>query len=132
MKNEIKNYLLNNMKVTRDVVNELNCWDGCLEFLEVYYMEDLDYYLEGYRPSDILNLMFYGDFNPNDDYFKFNVYGNLESFNEWDLEERYKMYIDEIIDALLENIDNVEIYDDELKEMLIKYKFDMDKEDKEK
>ena len=128
MKNEIKNYLLNNMKVTRDVVNELNCWDGCLEFLEVYYMEDLDYYLEGHTPSEILNKMFYGDFNPNDSYFRFNAYGNLESFNEWDLEERYKMYIDEIIEALLKNIENVEIYDDELKEMLIKYKFDIDKE----
>ena len=128
MKNEIKNYLLNNMEITRDVVNELNCWDGCLEFLEVYYMEDLDYYLEGHTPSEILNKMFYGDFNPNDSYFRFNVYDNLESFNEWDLEERYKMYIDEIIGALLENMDDIEIYDDELKEMLIKYRFDIDKE----
>ena len=128
MKNEIKNYLLNNMKVTRDVVNELNCWDGCLEFLEVYYMEDLDYYLEGHTPSEILNKMFYGDFNPNDSYFRFDAYDNLESFNEWDLEERYKMYIDEIIGALLENMDDIEIYDDELKEMLIKYRFDIDKE----
>ena len=128
MKNEIKNYLLNNMKVTRDVVNELNCWDGCLEFLEVYYMEDLDYYLEGHTPSEILNKMFYGNFNPNDSYFRFDAYANLESLNEWDLEERYKMYIDEIIGALLENMDDIEIYDDELKEMLIKYKFDIDKE----
>ena len=121
MKNEIKNYLLNNMEITRDVVNELNCWDGCLEFLEVYYMEDLDYYLEGHTPSEILNKMFYGDFNPNDSYFRFNAYGNLESFNEWDLEERYKMYIDEIIEALLNNIDYVGIYDDKLKEMIEAY-----------
>ena len=132
MKNEIKNYLLNNMEVTREVVNELNCWDGCLDFLEVLYMENLDYYLEGYRPSDILNLMFYGDFNPNDSYFRFNAYGNLESFNDWDLEEEYKMYMDEIIEALLNNMDDIEIYDNELKDLLIKYRFDIDEEDKEK
>ena len=128
MKNEIKNYLLNNMEVTREVVNELNYWHGCLDFLEVLYMENLDYYLEGYRPSDILNLMFYGDFNPNDSYFRFNAYANLESFNDWDLEEEYKMYMDEIIEALLNNMDDIEIYDDELKDLLIKYRFDIDKE----
>ena len=121
MENEIKNYLLNNMEVTREVVNELNSWDECLDFLEVLYMEDLDYYLEGHTPSEILNKMFYGDFNPNDDYFRFDAYANLESLNEWDLEEEYKMYIDEIIEALLNNIDYVGIYDDKLKEMIEAY-----------
>ena len=132
MKNTIKRYLLNNMETTRELVNELNSWDECLDFLEVLYMEDLDYYLEGCTPSEILNKMFYGDFNPNDSYFKFNAYDNLESFNEWDLEERYKMYIDEIIEALLKNMDRIEIYDDELKDLLIKYRFDIDEEDEEK
>ena len=132
MKNEIKNYLLNNMKVTREVVNELNCWDYSLNFLEIVCMEDLDTYLEGYAPHEIIDRMFYGDFNPNDAYFRFNAYANLESLNEWDLEERYKMYIDEIIGALLEKMDDIEIYDNELKDLLIKYKFDIDEEDKEK
>ena len=128
MKNEIKNYLLNNMEVTRDVVNEINIWDYSLDFLVVVPIEYLDEYLEGYAPHEIIDRIFYGNFNPNDAYFRFDAYGNLESFNEWDLREEYKMYIDEIIEALLKNIDNVEIYDDELKDLLIKYKFDIDKE----
>ena len=132
MKNEIKNYLLNNMKVTIYVVNEVNLLDYSLDFLEVVDMDYLNEYLEGHTPSEILDKMFYGDFNPNDSYFKFNAYGNLESFNEWDLEEKYKMYIDEIIEALLKNMDHIEIYDDELKDLLIKYRFDIDEEDEEK
>ena len=121
MKNTIKRYLLNNMETTRELVNELNSYNNCLDFLEVYYMEDLDEYLYGFEPTTILNKMFYGDFNPNNDYFKFNVYGNLESYNEWELIEEYEMYIDEIIEALLNNIDYVGIYDDKLKEMIEAY-----------
>ena len=121
MKNTIKRYLLNNMETTRDVVNELNLYNNCLDFLDYYYVEDLDEYLEGYAPTEILNKMFYGDFNPNNDYFKFNVYGNLESYNEWELVEEYEIYIDEIIEALLNNMDYVGIYDDKLKEMIEAY-----------
>ena len=129
MKNTIKRYLLNNMETTRDVVNELNWYNNCLDFLEVYYMEDLDEYLNGFEPTTILNKMFYGDFNPNNDYFKFNVYGNLESYNDWELREEYEMYMDEIIEALLNNMDYIEIHDDKLKEMLIKYRFDIDEKE---
>ena len=128
MKNTIKRYLLNNMETTRDVVNELNWYNNCLDFLDFYYMEDLDEHLHGFEPSVILNKMFYGDFNPNDDYFKFNAYGNLESLNEWELIKEYEIYINEIIEALLNNMDYVGIYDNKLKEMLIKYRFDIDKE----
>lgn len=121
MKNTIKRYLLNNMETTRDVVNELNWYNNCLDFLDFYYMEDLDECLHGSEPSTILNKMFYGDFNPNNDYFKFNAYGNLESYNEWELIEEYEIYIDEIIEALLNNIDYVGIYDNKLKEMIEAY-----------
>ena len=121
MKNTIKRYLLNNMETTRDVVNELNLYNNCLDFLDFYYMEDLDECLYRFEPTTILNKMFYGDFNPNNDYFKFNVYGNLESYNEWELIEEYEIYIDEIIEALLNNIDYIGIYDNKLKEMIEAY-----------
>ena len=121
MKNTIKGYLLNNMEVTRDVVNELNSWNGCLDFLEAIDMEELDLYLEGLTPTEIANRIFFGDFNPNDDYFRFNAYANLESFDAWDLEEEYKTYIDEIIEALLDNIGNITVDDDELEELLEQY-----------
>ena len=131
MKNTIKGYLLNNMEVTMDLVNQLNSWNNCLNHLEAIDMEELDLYLEGLTPTEIANKMFFGDFNPNKDYFRFNAYANLESFDAWDLEEEYKTYIDEIVEALLENMDDITIYDDELKDMLVKYRYDIDEEEEE-
>lgn len=46
---------------------------------EIIEMERFDEICEGMTPSDIANHIFYGDFNPNHDYFHFNGYGNFES-----------------------------------------------------
>ena len=48
---------------------------------EIIEMERFDELCEGMTPSDIANHIFYGDFNPNHDYFHFNGYGNFESTN---------------------------------------------------
>ena len=120
MKNTIKEYLLNNMEVTKEVVHYLNSWNSCLDYLEVCNMEDLDECLEGYEPSEIINMIFYGDgtFSPNCDYFRFNAYGNLESANEWDIEEEYRDNISEIASYIVEYKDNIDIYDEGLQEIL--------------
>ena len=46
---------------------------------EIIEMERFDEICEGMSPSDIARSIFYGDFNPNHNYFKFNGYGNFES-----------------------------------------------------
>ena len=49
-------------------------------------------------------------------------YDFLEALMEcgkW-IEVEYKLYIDEIVEALLENMDNIDIFDDELQDMLDK------------
>ena len=46
---------------------------------EIIDMERFDEICEGMTPSDIANHIFYGDFNPNHDYFHYNGYGNFES-----------------------------------------------------
>ena len=48
---------------------------------EIIEMERFDEICEGMTPSDIANRIFYGDFNPNHEYFHFNGYGNFESTN---------------------------------------------------
>ena len=48
---------------------------------EIIEMERFDEICEGMTPSDIARGIFYGDFNPNHDYFHFNGYGNFESTN---------------------------------------------------
>ena len=46
---------------------------------EIIEMERFDEICEGMTPSDIARGIFYGDFNPNHEYFNFNGYGNFES-----------------------------------------------------
>ena len=54
--------------------NETNDYDD-----EIIEMERFDEICEGMTPSEIARSIFFGDFNPNHDYFHFNGYGNFES-----------------------------------------------------
>lgn len=47
----------------------------------VYSMDEFDEICDGMTASDIARRCFYGKFNPNDEYFTFNGYANLESSN---------------------------------------------------
>ena len=46
---------------------------------EIIDMERFDEICEGMTPSDIANHIFYGDFNPNHNYFRYDGYANFES-----------------------------------------------------
>ena len=46
---------------------------------EIIEMERFDEICEGMTPSDIARSIFYGDFNPNHEYFHYDGYGNFES-----------------------------------------------------
>ena len=66
----------------------------------IYFMDEIDEILEGQSSQWLFDRMYYGDFRPTDEYFTFNGYGNLESFNKWNLEEHIftsdlARYIDE-------------------------------------
>ena len=51
----------------------------------IYHMDEFDEILSDYKPEEIARLIFYGNFNPNYDYFKFNGYGNLQSIPDYAL-----------------------------------------------
>ena len=46
---------------------------------EIIEMERFDEICEGMAPIEIANHIFYGDFNPNHEYFHYDGYGNFES-----------------------------------------------------
>lgn len=48
---------------------------------EIIEMERFDEICEGMTPSEIARSIFYGDFNPNHEYFHYDGYGNFESTN---------------------------------------------------
>lgn len=47
----------------------------------IYPMDNFNDLLFGMEPWDIARATYYGEFYPTDNYFRFNVYGNLESTN---------------------------------------------------
>jgi hypothetical protein len=77
----------------------------------VYSMDDLDEILADMKPWDAIRAAFYGDFNPNHNYWRFNGYGNLESF---DYADDY-VDVDEMVDYIIEDND---LDDDRIRALL--------------
>lgn len=73
----------------------------------VYSMDDIDEVLYGITPGEIIQLALYGgrfnfkqdSFNPNDEYFSFDGYGNLVSISGYELRYYCDLYLDDMIDA---------------------------------
>ena len=119
---DIKNYLLNHVDEIGNIVSEINSIDNSLEYLE-YWDNDEEFFNTFFHndPMEAVRSSYYGDYNYCDDYVRFNGYGNLESFNDYDLEREYKEYIDEIVKALTEHYQEMSIYDNNLLELIKSY-----------
>ena len=84
----------------------MNAYDGCFEEATYYDMESFDDFLDGDTPLEIAQMIFFGGyFNPNDEYFRFNAYGNLESANWGDVVSVAEDLVDDILDHLVNNYD---------------------------
>ena len=116
---KIREYLLDNEDTLIDVVGELNSYNGCLEHLDFWENDEefFDTYFNN-NPMEAVRATYYGNYNYNDDYVRFNGYGNLESFDEYAKNEEIKDNIDDIVDNLIEYYDFIEIYNEELQELL--------------
>ena len=81
---------------------------------EIFDIERLEEICDGQSAYWMACRIFYGDFNPTYDYFKFNGYGNLQSIASYNVFD----YIDEceIADYILEN-DN-DFYNDDIRFIL--------------
>lgn len=79
------------------LLREMNAYDGCFDEANYYDMEEFDEFLEGYTPTEIAQMMWFGEFNPNDEYFHFNAYGNLESADWRDVVAEAEDLVDDII-----------------------------------
>ena len=114
MLSKIEKILKSDMHLTMDIVGQLNSLNGSFETYTLYNMDDFDVIMEGYTPTEVVQRTFFGCFNPNDDYFFFNGYANLESINEWEMEGHFKPIIDEVVDSMLYNYDDLYIDNNEL------------------
>lgn len=79
---------------------------------EIFDMEEFDEIMSGSTPTDIAQKIFYGDFRPNDNYFRFDGCANLESI-DW---LKDGIDLDEIADYIIDNEDSLR--NDEIQEIL--------------
>ncbi len=86
----LKGLILSDVSIGVDLVNEVNSWNCSLEYLQTFSMDEFDGLLEGYTPSEIANRIYFGNFNPNHEFFRFNAYANLESLDEYELMNEIK------------------------------------------
>lgn len=120
-KETILEYLKENTDVIRDLVSECNNWDGSLEDYR-YYENDEEFFnmfFEG-RIDEAVRATYYGDYRYTDEYVRFNGYGNLDSVNEYQLEDELQDGAEEIFDTWFElyQDNNVNTCDNELEEMI--------------
>ena len=117
-KEKIREYLLNNEETLLDVVSELNSWNGCLENLE-FWENDEEFFNTFFdNPMEAIRATYYGNYNYNDEYVKFNGYGNIDSYTEYERIEEIKDNIDDIVDNLIECYYNIYI-NEELESLLL-------------
>ena len=94
----IRNYVeqLNGDDLTY-LLQHMNGYNGCFEEATYYDVDEFDELLSGRTPMEIARMIFYGDFNPNNEYFRFNAYGNLESADWHDVVAEAEDLVDDII-----------------------------------
>ena len=107
--------IIEEMEIAEKVrIHNEYCYETSCNDDEIFEMDRLDEVLENESPRDIINMVFYGDFNTSHDYFQFNGYGNLESFYDIDIDNH--IYPDEISEWIVEN--NNSLGSDEIQEIL--------------
>ena len=85
------------------LVRSVNSYDGSLEHLEFYDMEEFNSYTEYINHLDLVSKIYYGKgFNPRDAFFKFDGYENLQSCSQWEAKNRIINHKEEIAQKVIE------------------------------
>ncbi len=90
----MKNYTVQEL---REIVAEVNEYDDSLEEFDYMDIGTLDEILSGVEPTEVLRMAHFGEFDWSDDYFRIDIYGNLESVKYFEFEELVKDNHDEIV-----------------------------------
>ena len=99
---QIENMLIESGKL-RDIVQSLNSYNGCLDYLD--YWENGEDFFRTFYENDIdeaVRAVCYGDYTYPDEYVIINTYGNLDSCNEYEYQNWLEENVDDIADKLTE------------------------------
>ena len=84
-----------------------NCMDDC-----IYAMDEMEEILDGVDKWELVRMIRFGDFDFMKEFWGFNGYGNLESYNAWEL----PIFAEDIADYVLSEEDS--LGNDEIQEIL--------------
>ena len=84
-----------------------NYMDDC-----IYTMDEMEEILDGVDKWELVRMIRFGDFDFTKDFWGFNGYGNLVSYNAWEL----PVFASDIADYILSEEDS--LGNDEIKEIL--------------
>ena len=84
-----------------------NCMDDC-----IYSMDEMEEILDGVDKWELVRMVQFGDFDCTKDFWGLNGYGNLVSYNAWEL----PVYAEDIADYVLRKEDS--LGDDEIQYIL--------------
>ena len=82
------------------LIQHMNAYDGSFEESTYYDMDEFDEFMSNYTPSELAQMMWFGDFNPNKDYWRFDGYGNLVSLDWKDIVDEGESLESDIINHL--------------------------------
>lgn len=83
------------------LLQHINAYGECFEEASYCDMDKFDEVMSIYTPMEIAQMIYFGEFNPNDEYYRFNAYGNLESADWPDVVADAEDLKDDIIDHLV-------------------------------
>ena len=84
-----------------------NCMDDC-----IYTMDETEEILDGVGKWELVRMVQFGDFDCTKEFWGFNGYGNLVSYNAWEL----PIFAEDIADYILSEKDS--LGNDEIQEIL--------------
>lgn len=122
---DLLEYLNDNTDTLKDMVSEVNGYNGGLENY-VWYEHDRYFYEDFFADKEeVARAVFYGgnSYNYTDEYVRFDVYGNLETTDDYNMRRDLQDGASEILEEFLElyNENNVDIYDKEFADMVNNY-----------
>lgn len=91
-----------------NLAQDIESYNGALEGWRINGKEFFDCYFDG-DTLGAVRAVCYGTYNYSDDYVKFDAYGNLESGNQWDVQEDILLEEDTILDEILQNYHNLDV-----------------------
>ena len=83
------------------IVFSINAEDMSLEHIDFMY-NDEDFFETFYKDDvvEAVRATYFGDYNFMDDFVLFNAYGNLDSYNDFEVMNEFRGHKEEIADAI--------------------------------